>query len=230
MPSSAKATVASSDVLNSTMAYPLSLDVKADRHGSVAEMTLRPLSCKLKNSTRPASVTAAGALYTNTRFDCRACDGLRADELACAPGWLRNACSRVVSSAAWRGAPGSGNMPDSFACSAVTLSYPGGLRSHCVSRRLRSRTDTTSVRSGVGSLRFAGGLPLRRRSLPPPRGAPPPRRRSSWSPPRGRLSSSPPPRRSRRPPRSRSRSHPPPGPLGPLGAPRDSSGRRWSRA
>lgn len=49
-------------------------------------------------------------------------------------------------------------MPDNLACSAVTLSYPGGLISHCVSRLFLCRTDVTSVKSGVGSRFFGGGV------------------------------------------------------------------------
>jgi hypothetical protein len=111
-------------------------------------------------------------------------------------------CRRLGSMTCCRGAPGRGNIPESFACSAVTFSYPGGLISHCVNRLLLSVMGTTSVRSGVGSFFFGGGesafaaprcIANSSRSLPPPPRPPPlPSRLSkpSLSPLGGRRSSS----------------------------------------
>lgn len=80
-------------------------------------------------------------------------------------------------------------MPESLACSAVTFSYPGGFISHCVNLLLRSRTETISVKSGVGSFFLGGGVTLFLRSRPGPFPKPP--SRSPLSPRRP-----PPPRRS----------------------------------
>jgi len=53
------------------------------------------------------------------------------------------------------------NPPDSFACSAVTFSYPCGLISHIVSLLFLSDIGIISVKSGVGSRFLTGGVALR---------------------------------------------------------------------
>lgn len=122
MPSMARAIVASSGALYSTKAKVWSLDICTDMQGSMPLTTLRPLSCILKNSCSVASFAVPGRFDTNNRFDCRAFNGLRAAPLAVPAGCSMNAFNLLGSIGCWRGAPGSGNMPDSFACSAVTFS------------------------------------------------------------------------------------------------------------